>query len=564
MINYNDVTSFDTIFGTEYVLFAFVASLVNTVFACVISRKFMQIMQSTGYVRASYDKWTFRRDNIYITRLCMMAMLSFMAYLLFSVGFSYTQNQWNSYVGFVFYAFFAIIYVHFDFKRKQKSRLVLTSRAVRLMATFAVLYFCFSVLVLTVMQMLGYVFMENTYFLDVRFGILCITPLMIPVIVEFADFINKPFENANNRKYVRRAAKTLEEADNLIKIGLTGSYGKTSVKEILRTILSVKYNVLSTPASYNTPMGICKSVRRYDGTQDVFIAEMGARRSGEIKELTDIVRPDYGILTGIGNQHLETFGTQDAILNTKYELVKGVKEGGTVIFDIDSENTYRLSERAKRDGKVKVICAGVDKERTTRLYCEDVVTDVTGSVFRLCDGDKKLKVSTVLIGKHNVSNIMLAASASYELGLSLEEIAQGIALIKPIRHRLEVMKNEKGMIIIDDSYNSNVEGTIAALDVFAGFHGRKIVITPGLVELGRMEDLENFRFGRRLAKVADYAIIVGKPNAYKIRDGLLDEDFPYENIKIVSSLDEAIKHLSEISSEGDVVLFENDLPDKFL
>lgn len=564
MINYTGVTSFYMIFGYEYIIFAFVASLLNTVLACVISRKFMQIMQSAGYVRGVYDKWTYRRDNIYIIRLCMMAMLSFMAYLLFSVGFSYTQQEWNSFIGFVFYAFFAITYIYFDFKRKYKSLIVLTARAVRLMTTFAVLYFCFTFLVLTIMQILGYVFMKNAYFLDVRFGVLCITPLMIPVITEFANFINKPFENANNKKYVRRTIKTLNEADDLIKIGLTGSYGKTSVKEILRTILSVKYNVLSTPASYNTPMGICKSVRRYDGTQDVFIAEMGARKPGDIKELTDIVNPDYGILTGIGNQHLETFGSQEAILDTKYELVKGVKEGGTVIFDIDSENTYRLSERAKHDGRVNVVCAGVDGTRTTKLYCEDVKTDVTGSTFLLCDGDKKLKVSTVLIGKHNVSNIMLAAAASYELGLSLEEIAQGIAVIKPIRHRLEVTKNEKGMTIIDDSYNSNVDGTIAALDVFSEFKGRKIVITPGLVELGRMEDLENFRFGRRLAKIVDYAIIVGKPNAYKIRDGLLDGDFPYENIKIVSTLDEAVKHLSEISKEGDVVLFENDLPDKFM
>ena len=564
MINYYGVTSFGMIFGKEYLIFAFVASLLNTLFACFIARKFMQIMQSVGYVKASYDKWTYRRDNVYVTRLCMMVMLSFMAYLLFSVGFSYTQNQWNSYAGFVFYAFFAIVYIYFDFKRKHKALLVLTARAVRLSATFFVLYFCFTFLLLTIMQMLGYVFIENVFFLDVRFGVLCVTPLMIPVIVEFANFINKPFENVNNQKYVKRTKKTLAGADNLIKIGITGSYAKTSVKEILRTMLSVKYNVLSTPASYNTPMGICKSVRRYDGTQDVFIAEMGARRAGEISELTDIVKPDYGILTGIGNQHLETFGAFETILDTKYELVKGVKEGGTVIFATDNENTYRLSERARREGKVKVVCAGVRKETASGVYCEDPVTDVTGSVFTVCDGEKSVKVSTVLIGKHNVSNIMLAVALCKELGMSLEEIAQGISMIKPVRHRLEVMKNEKGVTVIDDSYNSNVDGTIAALDVISGFNGRKIIITPGLVELGRMEDLENFRFGRRLSKVADFVIIVGKPNAYKIRDGLLDGDFPYENIKIVQNLDEAIKFFSEISKEGDIVLFENDLPDKFM
>ncbi len=564
MIHYDGITEFSEIFSSEFFIFACVAALLNTVTAAIIARKFMQIMQSSGYVKSAYDKWTYRRDNVYVTRLCMMVMLSVMAYLLFSVGFSYTEMQWNSYFGFVFYAFFAIVYIHFDFKRKQKARLVLTARAVRLLITFVITYYLFTLLVLIGMQMLGYLLIENYYFADVRFGLLCVTPLMIPVIVELANFLNRPYENANNRKYIERCKKTLREADGLIKIGLTGSYGKTSVKEILRTILSVKYNVLSTPASYNTPMGICKSVKRYDGTQDVFIAEMGARRTGEIKELVDIVKPDYGIITGVSNQHLETFGSVEAVMNTKYELALGVKEGGAVVFATDNETTYKLSERAKHEGRIKVLTAGVKKERTDSVYCEDVETSAEGSTFTLCFPEKKLKVSTVLIGSHNVSNVMVAVRLAYELGLTPEEIAEGVSLIKPIRHRLEVMKNDKGMTIIDDSYNSNVDGTVAALEVFAGFSGRKIIITPGLVELGRLEDLENFRFGRRIAKVVDFAIIIGGPNAYKIRDGLLDAEFPYENIKILPSLTEGIKFLSEISKEGDVVLFENDLPDKFL
>lgn len=563
MINYDGVTKFSEIFSTEFFIFACIAALINTVFAAIIARKFMQIMQSCGYVRSAYDKWTYRFDNIYITRLWMMVMLSSMAYLLFSVGFSYTKMQWNSYFGFVFYAFFAVIYIHFDFKRKNKSLLVLTGRAVRLLATFVVTYYLFTLLVLIVMQMLGYLLIENYYFLDVRFGMLCVTPAMIPIMVEFSNFLNKPFENAHNKKYIIRCKKTLSDADGLIKIGLTGSYGKTSVKEILRTILSVKYNVLSTPASYNTPMGICKSVTRYDGTQDVFIAEMGARRTGEIKELTDIVNPDYGIITGVSNQHLETFGSVEAVMNTKYELALGVKEGGAVVFATDNENTYKLSERAKAEKRIKVLTAGVKSERADSVYCKDIVTGADGSTFTICFKDKTIKATTVLIGKHNVSNIMAAVRLAYELGLTPEEIAEGISLIKPIRHRLEVMKNDMGMTIIDDSYNSNVDGTVAALEVFSGFNGRKIIITPGLVELGRFEDLENFRFGRRIAKVVDFAIIIGGPNAYKIRDGLLDSEFPYENIKILPNLNEGIKFLQSISKEGDVVLFENDLPDKF-
>ncbi len=563
MINYEGVTKFAQIFNSEFYIFACVAALINTLFACVIARKFMQIMQSGGYLGTPYRKWTYRRDNIYITRLSMMVMLSVMAYLLFSVVFSYTKRQWNSYFGFVFYALFAVIYIHFDFKRKNKALLVMTARAVRLIVTFVILYYLLSLAVLIAVQIIGYFAIENYYFLDVRFGVLCVTPLLIPMVTELANFINKPFENANNRKYIKRTEKTLLEADNLVKIGLTGSYGKTSVKEILKTILSVRFSVLATPASYNTPMGISKSVKRYDGTQDVFIAEMGARRTGEIKELVDIVKPDYGIITGVGNQHLETFGSVDAVMKTKYELCSGVKAGGTVVFYIDNENTYRLSLRAEKENRVKVIKAGIDKSKNPDVYAEDISTSVQGTTFTLCFGEEKISVGTVLIGKHNVGNILVAAALAKENGLTAGEIAEGISLIKPIRHRLEVLKNQKGVTIIDDSYNSNVDGTIAALDVFSGFPGRKIIVTPGLVELGKMQDLENFRFGRRIAEVASFVIIIGGANAYKIRDGLLDADFPYSKIRIFSTLDEGVKYLTEITENGDVVLFENDLPDKF-
>lgn len=562
MTHYNGVTEFYQIFSTDFLIFAGVSALISTVIALVIARKFMQIMQTSGYVKTAYDKWTYRKDNVYFIRLLMMVMLSLMAYLLFCVAFSYTKQQWNSYVGFVFYGFFSWMYIHFDFKRKSKSRFVFTPRAIRLCVTFSIIYFLYILAVTFLIQIVGYLFMENYYFVDVRFGFLCATPLLIPMIVEFANFINKPFEDANNKKYVERTKKTLQDADGLIKIGLTGSYGKTSVKEILRTILSVKFNVLATPASYNTPMGISKTVQRYDGTQDVFIAEMGARRVGDIKKLTDIVKPDYGIITGITNQHLETFGTLDAVSKTKYELTEGVKQGGTVVFTADNDVTMNLVEVAKNAGRINVFTAGINENAD--LYCENVVTDVNGSSFTICFKEGKIDVKTSLIGRHNVSNVMLAVALAYKLGLSANEIAEGISLIKPIRHRLEVSKNEKGVTIIDDSYNSNVDGTVAALEVFSSFNGRKIIITPGLVELGRMEDLENFRFGRRIAKVVDFAIIIGRSNSYKIRDGLLDEGFPYEKIKIFPTLDEGVKFLSEISREGDIVLFENDLPDKFL
>lgn len=564
MTIFSSGASLRDVFDLTFIIFAFAITAVNTFFAAFMGRKFLQIFQSSGYMSLEYNKWTYRRDNVYLTRLCMVTMLSVLAYMIFSAAFSFIVRDWVVCLGFVFYLIFSIIYITADLKRKSKARLVFTSRLIRLMVTFLILYFLLTLLLIASLQLLGFIFAENELFVIVRFAFVCILPITIPVLVSLAGFINSPFERWRNKKYITRCKKTLEEADGLIKIAITGSYGKTSVKKILKTILGTKYKVLATPASYNTPMGICKCVNGYDGTHDVFIAEMGARRVGNIKELCDIVKPDYAIISSVNNQHLETFGTKDAIAKTKYELIEGLRDGGVAVFSADNLTTAQMSLRARERKGIKTVLAGNDLTINPDVYATDLKITPTGSDFTLNFGDKSVKASTQLIGRHNVSNICLAAAIAYELGLSPEEISMGISLIKPISHRLEVIKNDKNVTIIDDSYNSNVDGTVAALEVFSIFEGRKIIITPGLVELGHMEHVENFRFGRRMAPIVDYAILVGNQNCYRIRDGLLEEGFDLNKIIIAKDLADGIKKLNEISKEGDVILFENDLPDKFL
>ena len=168
-----------------------------------------------------------------------------------------------------------------------------------------------------------------------------------------------------------------------------------------------------------------------------------------------------------------------------------------------------------------------------------------------------------MLGSHNISNICLAVAIAAEMGLTSDELCSGIARLKPVKHRLECRKNDQGVTIIDDSYNANTCGIDAAMEVLAEFDGRKIVVTPGLVELGREEDLENYRLGKKMSEVCDIAILVGKSATYRIQDGLIDGGFDNSRIIIVKELDSAIKELKKIVCRGDVVLFENDLPDKF-
>ena len=329
--------------------------------------------------------------------------------------------------------------------------------------------------------------------------------------------------------------------------------------KILKTILSEKYKVVATPLSYNTPLGISKTVKRLDGTEDVFIAEMGARRVGDIKELTQIVNPQIAVITGVTNQHLSSFLTAENIKKTKFELVENMQDGKAV-FSSDNIQTKEM----KKECKVFSVLAGISKGGNPKVYADDIVCDENGTTFTLHIKKESVKCQTALMGKHNVSNICLAVAVADMLGLTMAEISSGISRIKPIKHRLELIKSPNGINILDDSYNANPEGFKCALEVLNGFQNKKYVVTPGIVELGFQENEINFNIGTQLSKVADGVILVGRARALRIREGLLSCGYPTEKIKMVSNLEGAKEELKSILKDGDVVLFANDLPDKYL
>ncbi|MBP5466538.1 MAG: hypothetical protein J6Y43_03135 [Clostridia bacterium] len=198
------------------------------------------------------------------------------------------------------------------------------------------------------------------------------------------------------------------------------------------------------------------------------------------------------------------------------------------------------------------------------MYASDISCGTHGTDFTLnIKGEKSIKCTTVLLGRHSISNISLAAAVAYKLGMTKEEIASGINRIQSVGHRLEVVPNRKDIVIIDDSYNSNVDGVIAAMEVLDSFVGRKIVVTPGLVELGKIENITNFEFGKTLAKHADIVIVVGKHNAEMIINGLVESGFSKDKVIFTKNLKRGNDELNAIMQKGDIVLFENDLPDNY-
>jgi len=387
--------------------------------------------------------------------------------------------------------------------------------------------------------------------------IVYLLPMLEAALIALSAVCAQPIEKHINQQFVDDAKKRLEQNPNLIRIGITGSYGKTSTKFLLRDILSVKFNVLATPSSFNTTMGVTRVIReQLMAHHQVFIAEMGARHVGDIKELVDLVHPSIGLLTSVGPQHLDTFGTIERIKNTKYELIDGLPQNGTAILARDGAICEELFARCPL--KKKYMPGDL-------MTASDMEWGPFGTRFTLTDTatGESARCETRLLGEHSIANLLLCCTAARTLGMTPAEIAQGVARCQPVEHRLELLNGGGGVTIIDDAFNANPVGAKAALRVLKHFPGRRIVITPGMVELGGEEAAFNRAFGEQMAESVDVAILVGRRHTQPIVDGLLAKEFPQEKIHVVSSLDESTKVLHAMMQAGDVVLYENDLPDNY-
>ena len=382
----------------------------------------------------------------------------------------------------------------------------------------------------------------------------------MPLWIALGGLCAWPIEKLVSEMYFRDAQKKLAARPDLIKIGITGSYGKTSVKFILGTILQEKFQVLVTPSSFNTPMGVTRIIReKLMPAHQVFVAEMGARHVGDIKELCRLVHPNYGVLTSVGPQHLDTFRTLDRIKSTKYELMDAIPDGGCCFFPDDKGICRELFDKTRKEKRLCSIHPGADD---ADVWVTDIQVSPAGSSFILHTMNDAIACQTRLLGEHNIQNIVLAATVGLRLGMNLRQIARGIGRIMPVEHRLQLIPSA-GVTIIDDAFNANPKGAQAARRVLREFQGRRIIITPGMVELGSGEEKFNHDFGMLMAECVDVAILVGKKHTAPIAKGLKEKGFPSENLFVVSTLEEASAILRQIGRPGDVALFENDLPDNY-
>ena len=437
-----------------------------------------------------------------------------------------------------------------------KKKLVYTARVKRMIVT---------IVILMVAVMVPVVIFAGVRPLS---GVLMILVSLQICLNIAANVINHPIEKSISNHYINDAKRMLKERPDLKIIGVTGSYGKTSMKFYLQTLLQSRYNVLVTPGNFNTPLGVTRTVREHlKPMHEIFICEMGARRVGEIKEICDMVHPDLGIITSVGPQHLETFFSMENIQKTKFELADAVPEEGMVF--LNGDNEY-IREKAIEYSKKTFYYtdaaegAGTNAELINGYHATDISVSQFGTDFTVVTptGESE-RFRMKLIGAHNVINVAGAIAVANYMGISLKDLRIPVRKIQPVEHRME-MKEHGLVTIIDDAYNSNPVGSKAAVETLAMFDGTRILITPGMVELGDKEEEYNYKFGTYAADCCDYILLVGRKHTAPIREGVLSKGFDESRVLVYDRLEEAMAYAYTIKGQGHkYILLENDLPDNY-
>ncbi len=524
----------------------FITIIIYLIHISIISTKSLHMLQQNRYNRGyRYIKWIIKNYKDNFINLNLLFIIFILTLL------SPSLNTISPYLFIIIYLFLTYVFIEERKKENYKLPLKYTARIKRIIVTDTIIY-----LIPSLIMLLTY----NEEYLSIYYIILGLMSYLNLFIIMFANFINRPVEKLVGKHFENQAKNKLASMTNMEVIGVTGSYGKTSTKNILHDILSVKYNVFKTPANFNTPFGLMITINEHlDKYNDYFIAEMGACKTGEIKELCDLVHPKYGILTRVGLAHLETFGSEEAIQHTKFELIESLPSDGIGILNGDDEK--QLSYKIKND--CKILWIGIDNQKVD-CYAKDLELTYKGTKFKVKfkNDEKEYEFETKLLGRNNIYNILAGITLGRELGISMTNLQKAVKRVSPIEHRLS-MKKYYDINIIDDAYNSNPMGCKMALEVLAMMPGKHIIVTPGMIEVGAKEDEVNKEFGRQIAESTDEVILIGEEKTKHIYEGLIEKKFPKDKIHILNDVMEAFPLMLKLKDKETYVLLENDLPDSF-
>ncbi len=511
---------------------------------------FTHIFQQQGYKLPVYKKWCFRNFSDVLIAPPHLFVIPLFVFELIKGQFTITSIAIIIAV-FGIFSFGSTAYIN---PEKQKKPLVFTPRVKRLLGISTIAY-----------AFIVYIGLSLGYFNDdfipdpfVMSFVWIMGDILVPFIVLLAGHIVKPVENYIQEGFKKKARAKIASMTHLKIIAITGSYGKTSTKFILKTLLEERYNVCFTPGSFNTPMGICKVINNdLMPHHQLLILEMGARHPGNIRELCGIAAPHVSLVTNVGKAHLETFGSVQNIAKTKAEILAGLRQNGTAVLNSDDPLVNEMPVR----NDISVIKAGLE---TGSFQVSNIRYGTFGCKFDLSEGNESVEISTSLLGEHNIRNIVQCIATARYFDLRLPTIAQAAKRIEPVEHRLQ-LKHFGNYTIIDDAFNSNPTGAKNAVDVLSSFeNARRIIVTPGMVELGEQEYEENKQLGYHIGTSSiDLVFLIGKDRSKPLVEGLKEAEYPDDQIKVVNSFFDARDWLEKNHLDGDVILYENDLPDLY-
>lgn len=508
------------------------AALAGIIF---FSLREFHMLQLNGYKFVEHTRWMKKNFKRYIYPIALFAV----QFILLATGASVPMI--------LAFTLLNLCFVVINKPGKKfKKPLVYTARVKRMLVTFFILIAAIFVLSFFADSVGRYILAGSALYLT-------------PVLVVLSNIINRPIEKSIQKWYINDAKRMLRESPDLHVIGITGSYGKTSMKFYLSELLNSRYNTLKTPESYNTPMGVVKTVRmQLKPTHEYFVCEMGARRVGEIKELCDIANPHDGIITSVGPQHLETFKSIENVVNTKFELADSISALGKIYLNWDNELIREKSSQYKN-----AVTYGLQEGSDYRAT--DISVSDRGTEFTVtAPGGESCRYTTKLLGEHNVQNLLGAIAYCHGTGISLEKLVLPVKRIAAVPHRLQLIDTGGDLCYIDDAYNSNPNGCRAALNVLGLFDACKILVTPGMVELGAKQEELNYEFGTEAAKVCDFIALVGKNQTEPIYRGIMDSGYPAEKVFVAGGLNEALDKVRAYKTDKKkIVLLENDLPDNY-
>ena len=527
-------------------LLYFITLIIYIIYINIINVKAYHMLQQNRYNRGyRYIKWILRnfKDNF------INLSLLFLIFILTS--FNETLNNLSPYMFAVITIFLGYTFVTERKTENAKLPLKYTARIKRLMVTNNILYL--------IPMIITFIIFEPES-ISMYYFILGLLAYINHFIMILTNFVNRPVEKLVELHFLDMAKNKLNSMTNMDVIGITGSYGKTSTKNILYDILNIKYNVFKTPSNYNTPYGLMITINNYlDKYNDYFIAEMGACKRGDIKELCDIVHPKFGILTRIGLAHLETFGSEENIQKTKFELIESLPSDGIGILNGDDEKqvSYHINNNCK------ILWIGIDNKKVD-CYAKDIELSYKGTKFNVkFKGDEKeYPFETKLLGRNNIYNILGGIILGKELGIKISELQKSVKRIAPIEHRLSMTKYFD-INIIDDAYNSNPMGCKMALEVLNMMPGKHMIVTPGMIEVGEKEYEVNREFGREIADATDEVILIGEEKTKPIYEGLMDKKYDKNKIHVLNDVMDAFPLMLKLKEKDTYVLLENDLPDTF-